>query len=313
MFGDFLMHGDAGSATLLRPETMTASAAKWLHRYHQIIKWHEQEERGLCNKSRHVEDLLMTITPHSHATTWMRSCRHRPHSKGWTGVLDHQLSSCCKKSSQFTKQGHRLHTSTNNRKITATMAAIASTLTSNPWFFEPLQIFATLGAAVNFGGSVLQSPLIMPTVTDHVVGVPIHYTAQQTAYLLHNSEHFFPPLNALCSLSNLILTSTAFLRARDGNLIAEAKFPKLAAAFGLNVATTAWALLIQVPMNKRMSRLAEILKEGVANGTEKDSRQKAAEKEFRDLQLRWRKLNYGRAAIMIASAVAGALALVAKP
>ncbi|THY73324.1 hypothetical protein D6C87_04276 [Aureobasidium pullulans] len=228
-------------------------------------------------------------------------------------VLDHQLLSCCKKSSQFTKQGHRLHTSTNNRKITATMAAIASTLTSNPWFFEPLQIFATLGAAVNFGGSVLQSPLIMPTVTDHVVGVPIHYTAQQTAYLLHNSEHFFPPLNALCSLSNLILTSTAFLRARDGNLIAEAKFPKLAAAFGLNVATTAWALLIQVPMNKRMSRLAEILKEGVANGTEKDSRQKAAEKEFRDLQLRWRKLNYGRAAIMIASAVAGALALVAKP
>jgi hypothetical protein len=81
----------------------------------------------------------------------------------------------------------------------------------------------------------------------------------------------------------------------------------------LNVATTAWALLIQVPMNKRMTRLAEILKAGVANGTDKDSRQKAAEKEFRDLQLRWRKLNYGRAAIMIASAVAGALALVAKP
>ncbi|CAD0112498.1 unnamed protein product, partial [Aureobasidium uvarum] len=196
---------------------------------------------------------------------------------------------------------------------TAVMAALASNIVSNPWFFEPLQIFATLGAAVNFGGSVLQSPLIMPTVTDHVVGVPIHYTAQQTAYLLHNSEHFFPPLNALCSLSNLILTSTAFLRARDGNLIAEAKFPKLAAAFGLNVATTAWALLIQVPMNKRMTRLAEILKAGVANGTDKDSRQKAAETEFRELQLKWRKLNYGRAAIMIASAIAGALALVAKP
>ncbi|KAG9943101.1 hypothetical protein KCU85_g8933, partial [Aureobasidium melanogenum] len=193
------------------------------------------------------------------------------------------------------------------------MATLASNIISNPWFFEPLQIFATLGAAVNFGGSVLQSPLIMPTVTDHVVGVPVHYTAQQTAYLLHNSEHFFPPLNALCSLSNLILTGTAFLRARDGNLIAEAKFPKLAAAFGLNIATTAWALLIQVPMNKRMTKLAEILKAGVANGTDKDSRQKAAETEFRELQLRWRKLNYGRAAIMIASAVAGALALVAKP
>ena len=29
------MQADAGSATLLRPETMTASA--WLHMYHQII------------------------------------------------------------------------------------------------------------------------------------------------------------------------------------------------------------------------------------------------------------------------------------
>jgi hypothetical protein len=193
------------------------------------------------------------------------------------------------------------------------MAALASNIISNPWFFEPLQIFATLGAAINFGGSVLQSPLIMPALTDHVVNVPIHHTAQQTAYLLHNSEHFFPPLNALCSLSNLILTSTAYLRSRNGNLVAEAKFPILATAFGLNVATTAWALLIQVPMNKRMTKLAEILKAGVANGTDKDSRQKAAEKEFRDLQLRWRKLNYGRAAIMIASAIAGALALVAKP
>ena len=193
------------------------------------------------------------------------------------------------------------------------MAAIASTFTSNPWFFEPLQIFATLGAAVNFGGSVLQSPLIMPTITDHVVGVPIHYTAQQTAYLLHNSEHFFPPLNALCSLSNLILTGTAYLRARDGSAIAEAKFPRLAAATALNIATTAWALLIQVPINKRLAKLADTLKAGVANGTDKDSRQKAAETEFRNLQQRWRKLNYGRAAIMIASAVVGALALVAKP
>lgn len=193
------------------------------------------------------------------------------------------------------------------------MAAIASTLTSNPWFFEPLQIFATLGSAINFGGSVLQSPLIMPTVTDHVVGVPLHYTAQQVAYLLHNSEHFFPPLNALCSLSNLILTGTAYLNARNGNLVAEAKFPRLAAATALNIATTAWALLIQVPINKRLAKLADTLKAGHAAGKDTESRQKAAEVEFRNLQQRWRKLNYGRAAIMIASAVAGAMALIARP
>lgn len=180
------------------------------------------------------------------------------------------------------------------------------------WFIEPLQIFSTLGAAINFGGSALQSPLIMPTISDDVVNVPIHYTAQQTAYLLHNSEHFFPPLNALCSLANIILAGTTYYN-RDSSPLLAAKFPRLAIAAALNVATTAWALGIMVPMNKRMAVLAGQLKDGVAKGQEKDTRHKLVEREFRGLQKRWMKLNYGRAAIMIASAIVGATALVAKP
>ncbi|KAI4771427.1 hypothetical protein E4T52_13565 [Aureobasidium sp. EXF-3400] len=274
---------------------MTASA--WLHKckYHHIPELTEQIDNR--SKSSELSDAFVDIPFMLDSGDMVQGRR------GMLKICDGDRSA-------FTCNNRDMFLQTSAPSV---MAALASNIISNPWFFEPLQIFATLGAAINFGGSVLQSPLIMPTVTDHVVGVPVHYTAQQTAYLLHNSEHFFPPLNALCSLSNLILTGTAFLRARDGNLIAEAKFPKLATAFGLNIATTAWALLIQVPMNKRMSKLAEILKAGVANGTDKDSRQKAAATEFRELQLRWRKLNYGRAAIMIASAVAGALALVAKP
>lgn len=178
-------------------------------------------------------------------------------------------------------------------------------------FMEPVQIAATLGAAINFGGSVLQSPLIMPMVTDTIVKVPVHYTAQQTAYLLHNSEHFFPPLNALCSLANLIMTGTAYYYSKSSPTLA-AKFPRLAIAAGLNIATTAWALGIMVPMNKKMGKLSVELTKGVESGDEKEARHKLKEREFRELQKTWRFRNYGRAIIMLASAIAGATALIVK-
>lgn len=177
------------------------------------------------------------------------------------------------------------------------------------WFIEPLQILSTLGSAINFGGSVLQSPLIMPTLTDTIVNVPIHHTAHQTAYLLHNSEHFFPPLNALCTLSNVVLAGTAYYN-RDVSPVLAARFSRFAVAAALNVATTAWALIVMVPMNKKMTVLATRLKNGVQGGQEKEDGHKVLEREFRDLQKRWRTLNYGRAFIMIAGAVVGATALV---
>lgn len=66
-----------------------------------------------------------------------------------------------------------------------------------------------------------------------------------------------------------------------------------------------------VPMNKKMMGIAKELEAGVKVGktAEKDEKMKGEAKELRRLQNRWRKMNYGRAAIMISSAVAGINAL----
>ncbi|KAK4544563.1 hypothetical protein LTR36_004135 [Oleoguttula mirabilis] len=168
--------------------------------------------------------------------------------------------------------------------------------TGNIWWMTPLQAFAILGAAVNFGGSALQSPLIMPML--QLPDVPSVYAGKQTAYLLHNSEKFFPPLNMLCTLSNLALTVTSFMY-RDSSRACAEKLPYVGAAFGLSAATTAYALLIMVPMNRRMAVLAGNLE---ANHSDDKS-----EKELRHLQQRWTKLNLGRASIMIGSAIVGML------
>jgi hypothetical protein len=114
--------------------------------------------------------------------------------------------------------------------------------------------------------------------------VPAVHAGRMTAYLLHNSEHFFPPLNAACTLSNLILTITAYLH-RDSSRVMAERLPYYAATFGMSVATTAYALLIMVPMNRRMAKMAEQLQVN-----EQDEK---SEKELRELQQRWTLLNYG--------------------
>ncbi|KAK3655207.1 hypothetical protein LTR56_000415 [Elasticomyces elasticus] len=170
--------------------------------------------------------------------------------------------------------------------------------TGNLWWMTPLQAFATLGAAVNFGGSALQTPLIMPML--QLPSVPAVHAGKMNTYLLHNSEHFFPPLNLACTVSNLVLTITAYLN-RDSSRMAAEKLPYLGAAFGMSVATTAYALLIMVPMNKRMAVLA--------SNIETNESDDKSEKELRQLQQRWAKLNLGRASIMIGSAIVGIYAL----
>lgn len=118
-----------------------------------------------------------------------------------------------------------------------------------------------------------------------IESVPAVHAGKQTAYLLHNSEHFFPPLNAACTLSNLIAAITTYLN-KDSSRLAAERFPYLAAAFGLSVATTGYALGIMVPMNRRMAVLAKNL--------EANSSDDKAEKELRFLQQRWTKLNLGQ-------------------
>jgi len=114
--------------------------------------------------------------------------------------------------------------------------------------------------------------------------VPVQHAGTQTAYLLHHSEKFFPPLNAMCTLSSLICTVTAYLY-KDSNRAAAEKLPYVGAIFAANMATTAYALTIMVPMNKRMTVLAKNL--------EGNSSDEKSAKELRQLQQKWSLLNYG--------------------
>ncbi|KAI7185871.1 hypothetical protein KC316_g4989, partial [Hortaea werneckii] len=88
---------------------------------------------------------------------------------------------------------------------------------------------------------------------------------------------------------------------RDSSSACADKLPFVGTAFGLSVATTAYALGIMVPMNRRMAALSDNLNVNSADDK--------SEKELRQLQKRWQKLNYGRATIMIASAIAGVFGL----
>lgn len=118
--------------------------------------------------------------------------------------------------------------------------------------------------------------------------VPAVHAGTMTAYLLHNSEKFFPPLNGLCTVTNIALTVAAYLNRTESSAAA-AKLPWLGASLALNLATTAYALGIMVPMNKAMARFAGSLQ---ANSADEKS-----EKELRRLQARWQKLNYGMSII----------------
>lgn len=115
--------------------------------------------------------------------------------------------------------------------------------------------------------------------------IPVQHAGTMTAYLLHNSEKFFPPLNGACTLTNLILSVASYLN-RDSSREAAAKLPYVGAAFALNMATTAWALGIMVPMNKAMA--------GFAANLEANSQDEKSAKELRRLQKRWQTLNYGK-------------------
>ncbi|KAJ8606955.1 hypothetical protein MRB53_040620 [Persea americana] len=151
------------------------------------------------------------------------------------------------------------------------------------------------------GGSVLQSPLIMPML--RLPTTPATFASQETAYLLHNSEYFFPSLNMACTLSNLLLTYVSWSNSSVSEVSAK-KLPLLGLAAVCNVLTTAYALGIMVPMNKRMTALSKEM-----GGLGEKAKGGVAEREFRGLQARWAKLNYGRASLMVGAAVAGMTAI----
>lgn len=133
------------------------------------------------------------------------------------------------------------------------------------------------------GASVAQSPLIMPVF--QMPSVPTHISSLQVAKLVHDSEYYFPPLNMACTLSNIALTVACYLNRRNSQAAAD-KLPWVALALACSVATTAFALLIMVPRNKRMTFLSVEMNKHMQGGKD--------EKEFRQIQVQWRKLNYGK-------------------
>lgn len=173
------------------------------------------------------------------------------------------------------------------------------------WWFTPLQIATTVVAGVNAGASSLQSPLTWPMLQEGV-DVPVHYVGRQTENLLHGSEHIFPPLNAFCTIGNLVMTGFSYYNpSADG----ASKLPLFATAFGLHVVTTVYTLTIMAPYNRRLVALSKELNQGVAKGAEKTDSQIKTEEAFRDAQKVWKFRNYGRGAIMIGATLVQAIAI----
>lgn len=123
----------------------------------------------------------------------------------------------------------------------------------------------------------------------------------QTALLLEKSEPFFKPLNISVEFSNLACLVTAFWY-RHSSAIARQKLLYLAVSYALSLVLTAYVLTVMLPLNKRIASLAKEL--GNTKGGDHD-------KQFRDLQERWRRRNYGRVMLKAGIAVVGMRALLA--
>ena len=195
----------------------------------------------------------------------------------------------------------------------------STTLPESLWFLDAIQAPIILIGAFNagdrppshlsnqrcsfhcVGASFIASPLTIPMMVD--ASIPAKYQAYQWSLFLHGAEHIFPPLNAIQTLANVILSVLVY-RASGSNDGLSAKFPKLVLAAICNIGTTAFVLGYMAPLNNRMRACgAELAKE------EKGS---DVEKKYRVLQRKWTRGNNIRAVLMVGAAVAGMWALLTK-
>jgi len=152
------------------------------------------------------------------------------------------------------------------------------------------------------GASALQGILTMPLLM--MPDVPIHLEGKQVVYLLHGSEFVFPPLNAFCLLSYIILATVSYNRSHTA-----AVSPLVLAALS-HLLPTVYTLTKMSPINKKMTKLAGLMADGVAQGNEKDEGQSMLEADFRKTQKKWQTWSYVRGVIMVGSAATGINALV---
>jgi hypothetical protein len=133
--------------------------------------------------------------------------------------------------------------------------------------------------------------------------VPAKHQAHQWSLFLHGAEHIFPPLNAVQTLTNVVLSVLTY-RVSGNNNLAAAKFPKLVLAAICNIGTTGFVLAYMAPLNNKMRAC------GAELGKEKEGSN--AEKRYRILQREWTQGNNIRAVLMVGAAVAGMWALLSK-
>jgi hypothetical protein len=141
----------------------------------------------------------------------------------------------------------------------------------------------------------------MPMMMD--TSIPAKHQAHQWSLFLHGAEHIFPPLNAVQTLANVILSVLTY-RASGNSTVAAGKFSRLVLAAMCNIGTTAFVLAYMAPLNNKMRACgAELVKE------EKGS---DAEERYRMLQRKWTRGNNIRAVLMVGAAIAGMSALLTK-
>ncbi|KAF2161168.1 hypothetical protein M409DRAFT_59425 [Zasmidium cellare ATCC 36951] len=162
---------------------------------------------------------------------------------------------------------------------------MASTLVASSqfWWMTPIQAIAAISAGMNSGASGLQSPLTMPML--ELPDVPALYAGRQLRWLLHKSDGIFPRINAIGTVSNLVLAVMCFLK-RNESQIAGVKWPVLAGAFLSNVGATLWTFAFMIPRNNGMRKFSQKVEENPDD--------KVAEKELRRLQAEWRAYAYVR-------------------
>lgn len=172
------------------------------------------------------------------------------------------------------------------------------------WWFTPFQVATTVVASANFGASALQSPLTWPML--QMPDIPVQYVGIQTENVLHGSEFIFPPMNAFCTLGNIIMSGYAYYNPESPT---SAKLPLTALAAGLHIATTVYTLSVMAPYNRKLVALSKELNKGVEKGDENSETQRRTASAFRETQQTWKQLNYGRGLIMLSASLANAVAV----
>ncbi|EME85423.1 uncharacterized protein MYCFIDRAFT_213861 [Pseudocercospora fijiensis CIRAD86] len=159
------------------------------------------------------------------------------------------------------------------------------------WWMTPIQFLAALTAGFNSGATGLQAPLTMPIL--ELSSIPAVYRGKQLRHLLTASDKFFPKLNAVSTLSNLVLGVICFLKRKESRVASE-KWKFLVLAFGLNFGTTVFTL-------GYMARLNDLLRE-LARKIEVDPSDGVAERRFGETQVLWKRGANFRTVIMTSAA-----------